>query len=247
MTHRMFARNTASSRAIPIGKMRRRIRESPVIPIKWGKNQKGMQGGDELVGWRRWAAQKVVQTGLYCGLAQSWALDKLGCHKQIANRYTEPWMWITAIATGNGTAFENFFKLRCHPDAEPHIAKIAYMLRDEYDASTPNPLAWGEWHLPLTGFEGDELLTQSDLVKVCVGRCARISYLTHDGRRDVSKDIGLHDRLVKSGHWSPFEHAAQAMEISTTGGCLGPTWHMYRKEFKHEVCKEAPRVVGTGS
>ena len=51
------------------------------------------------------------------------------------------------------------------------------------------------------------------LKKVSVGRCARVSYLTHDGRRDLSEDIALHDRLVvqKPLHASPAEHQGQAM------------------------------------
>lgn len=44
MTHRVFSRCSASSRAIPAKKMRGRIEKDPVIPIRWLKNQPGMQG-----------------------------------------------------------------------------------------------------------------------------------------------------------------------------------------------------------
>ena|SRR3990172_10692569 len=48
MTHRMFSRNAASSRAIPISKMIEAVERDPVIPVWWGKNQSGMQARKEL-------------------------------------------------------------------------------------------------------------------------------------------------------------------------------------------------------
>jgi hypothetical protein len=44
--------------------------------------------------------------------------------------------------------------------------------------------------------------------KVSAARCARVSYLTHDGKRDIEADLTLYDRLVEGGHWSPLEHVA---------------------------------------
>ena len=35
MTHRMFSRNSASSRAIPFEKMVKMVKEDPFIPIAW--------------------------------------------------------------------------------------------------------------------------------------------------------------------------------------------------------------------
>jgi thymidylate synthase ThyX len=43
-THRMFSRNSASSRAIPFKKMVKMVEENPFIPIAWQKDHKGMQG-----------------------------------------------------------------------------------------------------------------------------------------------------------------------------------------------------------
>ena len=43
-THRMFSRNSASSRAIPFEKMVKSVKENPFIPIAWQKDHKGMQG-----------------------------------------------------------------------------------------------------------------------------------------------------------------------------------------------------------
>lgn len=42
-THRALSRVSASSRAVPVEKMIRRVTEDPYVPTHWGKNQKGMQ------------------------------------------------------------------------------------------------------------------------------------------------------------------------------------------------------------
>lgn len=80
-------------------------------------------------------------------------------------------------------------------------------------------------------------------------RCARVSYLTHFGKRDVQADLDLHDKLASSGHWSPFEHAA---EPSPCGHPIplsnfGSRWFQYRKKFQEEYCTKAPRDNGASS
>lgn len=47
-THRLFSRNSASSRAIPIQKIIDQVMDDPMIPVKFGKNQAGMQAGEEI-------------------------------------------------------------------------------------------------------------------------------------------------------------------------------------------------------
>ena len=203
MTHRLFSRNAASSRAIPVEKMIQRVMEDPVIPIHWGANQKGMQA------YRQLEVNKQISCEEGWLEARDHSVDivreliSTGLHKQIANRLLEPWMWITVIHSA--TEHDNFFKLRCHEAAEPHMQKLAYAMRDACDQSEPVPRTW---HMPLTGFEGDEELSRYDLAKVSVARCARVSYLTHDGQRDVQADLDLFERLSTNGHFSPFEHVA---------------------------------------
>ena len=48
MTHRVFSRNSASSRAIPFEKMVKSVTEDPFIPIAFQKGHKGMQGTEYL-------------------------------------------------------------------------------------------------------------------------------------------------------------------------------------------------------
>ena len=47
-THRVFSRNTASSRAIPTAKLVEQVRTNYVQPVQWGMNKAGMQSEQEL-------------------------------------------------------------------------------------------------------------------------------------------------------------------------------------------------------
>lgn len=209
MTHRMFARNAASSRAIPIKKMIERVVDDPVLPVWWGKNQKGMQAKVELKGEELEAAQKEWLVARDDAVRHVEALMEFKLHKQIANRILEPWMWITVICTATETA--NFDALRCHKDAQPEIRRIAEMWSELRAANTPKELDYGQWHLPLVRDDEADLWEMGieAVRKVSVGRCTRVSYLTHDGQRDLEADLVLHDRILSAGHMSPFEHVAR--------------------------------------
>jgi len=224
-THRMFSRNSASSRAIPVEKMLKKVDEDPFIPIYWGKNQKGMQAEQELSDEDQEYARDCWLRGRDYAVDTAKRMLDMGIHKQITNRMLEPWLWQTVIVTA--TEWDNFWGLRCHKDAQPEIRVVADMMRKVYDESTPDVLAYGQWHLPL--LQDDEFVdedvgfpcvsfTAKDAVKACVGRCARISYLTHDGKRDPKADIEMAERLAAAGHMSPWEHVARPMhkdEIKT--------------------------------
>ncbi len=237
LTHRDRARNSASSRAIPWPAMMARIEADAVLPIRWGSEQKGMQTGGEID-----CPEEATRIWLQArdqAVASAKALAALGVHKSLCNRLTEPWMWITVIMTA--TEWKNFFRLRCHPDAEIHFQQIAGMIRDALEASKPNPLSAGEWHLPLVaGYDLPELKDAgyclNAIKKISTARCARVSYLTHDGKRAPSKDIELFDRLSNGsgfGHWSPMEHVAEALAAPERSGPFAG-WRQYRKEFPLE-------------
>jgi thymidylate synthase ThyX len=213
-THRQFSRNSASSRAIPIEKMIRMVQENPYVPMHWGKNQRGMQADEELSELEQRASRAVWQEAMHQALRHAKELAEIGVHKQITNRLLEPFMWHTALISS--TEWSNFFSLRCHRDAHPELRRAAELMRDAMERSTPNPLAYGEWHRPL--IHADEPpMTLEESLKVSVGRCARVSYLTHDGVRDPQADVELCDRLLVSGHLSPAEHVARPLTKWTSG------------------------------
>ncbi len=231
MTHRVFSRNAASSRAIPIKQKIRQVEDDPVIPISWGLNQAGMQARKEADPDIAETAEAMWRQACKAAVIQAELLMELGMHKQIVNRVIEPFTWITVIISS--TSWKHFFNLRCHEDAEPHIAKIAAMIYREIEGSKPEKLKKGELHLPLVSKQERKDWSPDMLMKISAGRCARVSYLTHDGKRDPMKDIQLHDRLLDSGHWSPFEHVGIAFEDSErSGNFVG--FEQYRKRFVNE-------------
>src|SRR5271155_3644850 len=208
-THRALSRNTASSRAIPAWKQRSRVLADPFVPVSIGWNQKGMQAGEELTGWRRAAAIATWKLARYPNVLASWILEKLGAHKQVTNRIIETWTWTQQIVTC--TDLKNVFKLRHHLDAEPHFRLLAEQMEKQVEYvntlfdtvnfdcrelnGAPCPLGAvnptlgvlrvqmlrpGDWHMPF--------ITEMDifpiemLKSISAARCARVSYyLPEDG------------------------------------------------------------------
>ena len=191
MTHCMFARNASSSRAIPFEKVLKRVQDDPFVPVHWGQNERGMQASRELSSNDQWSAKSSWLTARDNAVEVAQNMADIGVHKQIVNRLLEPWSWITVCVTGDAGAWSNYFALRCHPDAQPDIQHQAYMAQLAYFTSNPRELAVGEWHLPYVQENEFADLRELDLVKVSVGRCARTSYLTQEGKRDVEADILL--------------------------------------------------------
>jgi thymidylate synthase ThyX len=209
-THRMLSKSSASSRAIPVEKQIARLTEDPFLPVYWGKNQKGMQAEAELSEYEISTCKTIWLQAAEEAVTHANLLLERGVHKQITNRLLEPFMWHTVIISG--TEWSNFFHLRDHKDAQPEIAKAARMMREAYYASTPRLLKSDEWHLPFTSEEDTGPIDA--IVKVAVGRCARVSYLNHDGKRDPADDVKLAERVLASGHMAPYEHVARPMTSS---------------------------------
>jgi hypothetical protein len=209
MTHRVMSRNSSSSRAIPIEKMIRLVEEQEVYPVYWGKNQKGMAAREELSPADQVAARRIWGSAREEAIAHARELAEIGVHKQTVNRLLEPFSTITVICSG--TEFQNFFEQRCHEDAQPEIQSLANKMRDAYNISRPKEREVGQWHLPLINPVEDRDLDPKIVLKVAVGRCARVSYLTHNGIRDPQEDVKLCDRLWHDTpkHLSPFEHVAR--------------------------------------
>lgn len=228
MTHRMFSRNAASSRAIPTDKMIDMVDNNPAMPVFWGKNKRGMAATKEINdiehAKRHWILAKDLM------VSSATRLNELKVHKQITNRVLEPWKYITVICSA--TQLSNFFALRDHEDAQPEIAHLARLWKTALDESTPEERIW---HIPY--IQDDEIdLDLETQRKIGVARCARVSYLTHDGKRDVDADLRLYERLLTGsghGHWSPFEHVAEATAMSEA-----------RWDFATSTYKSAPVWCG---
>lgn len=259
MTHRVFSRNASSSRATPVARAIKDIRADPAMPLVWQKNQKGMQGGDELPPFKKWLCRVGWLTGMYVMTTIAGGLAKLGLAKQYVNRLTEPWVHISLVVTT--TQLKNFYALRDHKDAMPELQVLAQKMRVCRDASTPQVLDQFSWHLPYVDIErdklalGDALLSgdislddmghdlTAGLIKLSVARCARVSYLTHDRKNPkVIDDVKLFQRLVGGNpiHASPTEHQAKPDRAFNKAWCCPhhhgnlPGWIQFRKTLVGE-------------
>lgn len=240
MTHRVFSRNAQSNRAIPDTTVAKMVLDNPAIPIYWGKKQRGMQAAEEIqdpVAAREWwlrardSALEMHRQGM-----------ALGLHKQVLNRILEPFQLIRVIVTA--TDWLNFFALRDHHDAQPEIQDLARTMRQVIQDSTPRELKTGEWHLPyITEQDRTEALEAGHgddyLCCVSTARCARVSYLSHDGVRALQKDLDLHNDLLASKHMSPFEHPCTPLETAKMRGGNLRGWKQHRQFVEVSECHQS--------
>jgi thymidylate synthase ThyX len=210
-THCMLSRNSASSRARPIAFVIAAVVADPFVPEAFGRNQKGMQPGEALEGELDAAVRETWVNARNHAIVAAEELAAKGVHKQYANRLLEPFSWHTAVVTG--TDLDNFFHLRINPAAQGELRKAVELMHANRANSEPIPLDYGRWHapyvLPNEAFDLD--VRGVDIAAVSAARCARVSYLTQNGERDVSEDLALYGRLVEAGHMSPLEHVARPM------------------------------------
>jgi len=229
LTHCMFARNAASSRAIPAAKMREQL---TARPVRFGKNVSGMQDAGEHnapVYWQNHYAGTEVkgspeaawEYAKSCAIDISTAFAEAGYHKQVFNRLTEPFQMIKVVCTA--TEFNNFFWLRDHDAADPTIEELAKCMRQAREQSTPRGLKAGEWHLPYVvvwrsegvlhyGIEAENggtiELSVEEAIKVSAARSAAVSFRNVD--YNLEKCEQVHGRLVgdERKHSSAMEHQA---------------------------------------
>lgn len=240
MTHRMFSRNAASSRAIPFEKM---LKQLTGKPVRFGANQAGMQdsgehdgliygdgqydrGGDyfqpELTPSEAWEAARAD------AIQWSQRFADADYHKQICNRLTEPFQMIKVLISA--TEWSNFFWLRCDEAADPTLQELAGLMKEAYDKAVPQELKPGQWHLPYMFFDSldcnyyldekcEEYLPLEDAIKVSAARSAAVSYRNVDYSLEKSKEV--YDRLVGSlkKHGSALEHQATPMEPTISQYC----------------------------
>ncbi|MDE3023280.1 MAG: FAD-dependent thymidylate synthase [Pseudomonadota bacterium] len=212
MTHRVFSRNAASSRAIPVEKLIQDVEENLFVPLYWGKNQAGMQANIEIAPENIARAERAWEAAKNNAVASARILTNLGLHKQIANRLLEPFAHITVLVSA--TEWDNFLKLRNHEDAEPHIRILAQKLQTELQRTDNiQILTTQSWHLPFIHDEELRHMQVKDLIKLSVARCASTSYKTVDGfDMDLNRAKKIYAKLItsKPSHASPTEHVAKA-------------------------------------
>ena len=241
-THRMLAKSSASSRAIPFEKMTKQLTGRPV---RFGKANKGMQDtgeqhdgkviirdyemGDnpsdsvvfatsyEVSGQEAWEFAKESAVEI------SDAFYKAGFAKQVYNRLTEPFQMIKTVISG--TEWANFFWLRYHESADPTFAELARCMYEALMASTPQQLMPGEWHLPYIITKRNEdgeieywldestQISEEDALIASAARCAAVSFRNIDYGMEKCREV--FERQLVGGdrkHGSALEHQAKVMD-----------------------------------
>lgn len=225
-THRVLSRNAASSRAQSFQSRCEKVATNPVVPNHWNAEQRGMVGGEEFSPEIKDYINERIQRLAKGVVEKLQEIDhvvemKTGnrIHKQYLNRYLEPFTATTQLITS--TEWDNFFKLRCAPDAQPEIRDLALKMRELLETCKPVET---ELHMPYVReadrkMVEDGLISRDDLTKLAVARCARVSYKTYDNSDDIERDFRLYNRLLESGHMSPFEHIAFSNEFNYGRNC----------------------------
>lgn len=211
--HNCFSRNASSSRAVPVEKTIQNILNEPWKPLHVYKNCRGMQG------------KELMSDDEYDSFCEHWddakrqaievahKMIKEGFHKQHINRILEPFTKIKVIVTA--TEWDNFFKLRLAHDADPEIQDLAKAIKLAMDNAAEYIYvnAFGGCTLPYVNIDEITAIEDRRMLKlISAARCARASYLNHDGSApDILKDLKLAKHLIENGHMTPFEHQCRCI------------------------------------
>lgn len=242
-THRVFSRNSASSRARSIKTTIKQVLDDPYIPL-FTENAKGMGGSyitdpDQLaMAKEEWLtardsavdmATRMLGTGVTCPDDVKERIDIY--YDKYYGKPRDEWDVVIPNVhkqTVNrllepfmwhemlitSSYWENFFKLRMDEAAQPEIQAIATLMFEAMQASVPELFPE---HIPFVKREQHTSLRAlfHDLKK-SAAECARISYVDRStaGNKDGAEALAM--RLLSKGHMSPFEHQAIDPDIYRT-------------------------------
>lgn len=263
LTHRVFSKNSSSSRAVPIKSAIDQIDQNPAQYI-WTENQSGMSGQvitdpvklnkiNEAM-TNLW--NQVKQTVLYLGSKES--EGGLNVHKQNAARPLEYYQNIRIVLTS--TEWENWDWLRIDSAAQPEIALLAKLIKEARESGDYLKLVEGEWHVPFivrkVNPSTDELtyhhpethaeLSIQEAKELSMSICAQTSFRKEDYSDEKTENVIGKLFTGKKVHASPSEHQATPIPNFTGSFYETSNWpdgvtHMDRNcdfwsgNFKHWI------------
>lgn len=222
LTHRVFSKNCASGRAIPVDRMIKLAKQYSTAPKQFRNNQSGMVAAKSLSDELNTNAHDIWNSAMISACSHAAMLsNKNGCnvHKQWANRLLMPFTHMSTVLSGD--SFDNFLTLRINErdevsDVAPEMETLAKGIRANIELTKEGSSVC---HVPY-----QELFTPSDLVfeklslteqiKVlihCVAKVSRESYMRQERETNFIDDCKQILRLINIGgnqHASPFEHFA---------------------------------------
>ena len=242
-THRIFSRNSASSRARSLKTTIKQVLEDPYVPL-FTENAKGM-GGSYITDENQLAVAKTEWLDAR-EAAVKHALRMLLGHK-MDRAYYDPYELLDTYyeeyygkeyegdripsvhkQTVNrllepfmfhemlvtSSYWENFFRLRMDEAAQPEIQAIATLMFEAMAASVPELFPE---HIPFVKrAQHTSLRALLHDLKTSAAECARISYVDRSTAANKDGAEALAERLLMKGHMSPFEHQAIDPDIYRT-------------------------------
>lgn len=234
LTHRAFSRNAQSSRAVPVDA----TLDAPLYTPRFtaARRLKGMANGEPVTEalqltlarrWRHLEMEAKDAINELRGHAEQQGLEL--CRGQL-NRLLEPFRFQKTIVTAldDDRGWRNFRRLRLPGrGVQTETGELAGAICDAIDASRP--------------VERREHIPYGPDLRRSVVTCARVSFLL-DSKDLSDKAIARRfNKLLKSRHWSPFEHQAFAAKSphaagpGLAGNFHGSQWLQLRKALDRET------------
>jgi thymidylate synthase ThyX len=202
LTHKRFARNASSNRAMSVEKNINDL--GFYVPEMFLTQGEGMAAGLPVDTETRKESEKIWKSvWKYCS-KKSLQLSNLGIAKEQSSRVLPSFKMMRGLVTGTADAWKNFDVLRSSPMADFAMQEFAYAVMDEIKNTETQ---YGVLHLPfITKDElSEDVFNADEIVLAGAGRIARISYGDVATKKN---DIELGQRLKNDGHLSAFEHSA---------------------------------------
>lgn len=219
-THRVISKSGASSRAIPVAKSIEAIQNHSYMPIHFGQNKAGMAADQEVDKTTKFTAKCAWDFAARNAIESAKTLNNLGIHKQVTNRVLEPFSYMRMVVTA--TEWDNFFWLRLHEDADPHINELARVMLFALQESVPIALQHGDYHVPFFGngywtpeIESCYGVTAQQAIEHSMSCCAQTSYRKLDMSAEKTEDIIKKLFGGSRVHGSPSEPIATPMAVPT--------------------------------
>ena len=230
LTHRMFSRNSASSRATPLKVTLEEVRSYPMFFNHVGKNRPGMVATEAL----SWDDEQAffhdwVKLANHVADRVEEMEANYGIHKQVLNRALEPWLPIRTIVTATSQPVKDFFELRLAKDAQPEMQALARCMKKSMESAKVEA---SDVHIPYA--EHFKETSKEELFVRSVAACTRVCVGRQNGKTTtLDEDIDFLKMLIASKHVSPFEHCAVADPFMRFANFYG--WKSLRHAVESDV------------
>jgi thymidylate synthase ThyX len=226
-TYRQSAKNSASSRAKSMKRLRYDALVNYFEPLEFQGDNKGMYSVTPLSPLQQKLAKLIWTSARLTAAFHHRLFEVVGVHKEISNRVIEPYLYSTVVMTASKSSWDWILHQRLAHDAQAQFRELAVEIQSAIVHSVPKLLTLCHYHLPYITEEDMRHNLLTTLKKLSIARCAAVSYKTFDGSLADLNAIRIYDKLKTSGHLTPFEHVATPA-VEWYGNCYNFGWKTER-------------------